>query len=269
MLSVALLQRSLSRVWALMAGLSMLVTGLQVLIVLVARSQEESRSYEVIASLAPRFIQKQFGDALPAFLSFGGMVTFAYFDPVVLLMIAVLAVFVASELAADIEDGHVDLLLARGTTRRAIVTRSLVAMMAVPTAIAAVMVVAGYAALAALTPPGARWPTPVTVLDLAGHLVVLAWCFGAIGLAAAAFARRRLTATGVVSVAAVFLYLLEFLGNAWPPAQWAAVLSPFHYTHGAAIVAGQGNSAQDYLVLGSIAVVSTIVAYWRYGTRDL
>jgi ABC-type transport system involved in multi-copper enzyme maturation permease subunit len=269
MLLVALVQRSFSRVWAMVAGLSLLVTGLQVLIVLVARSQEESKSYEMIASLAPRFVQRQFGDALPAFLSFSGMVTFAYFDPVVLLMIAVLAIFVASELAADIENGHVDLLLARGMTRRAVVTRSVVAMMVVPAVVAAAMVVAGYAALLLLAPPGARWPTAAVVVNLAGHLVLLAWCFGAMGLAVAAFARRRLTATGVVAVAAVFLYLLEFLGNAWPPARWAAVLSPFHYTHGAAIVAGQANSAQDFFVLGSITLVGTAVAYWRYGERDL
>jgi ABC-type transport system involved in multi-copper enzyme maturation permease subunit len=269
MVLAALLQRSLSRVWAMIAGLSLLVSGLQVMIVLVARSQEESRSYDMIANLAPRFIQRQFGDALPAFLSFGGMVTFAYFDPVVLLMVAVLAVFVASELAADIEYGHVDLLLARGMTRRAIVTRSLVAMMLVVVGVAAAMVVAGYLALQAFAPPGARWPTAATVLNLAGHLVVLAWCFGAIGLAVAAFARRRLTATGVVGIAAVFLYLLEFLGNAWRPAQWAAVVSPFHYTHGAAIVAGQANSTQDFLVLGSVTVVATAIAYWRYSVRDV
>jgi ABC-type transport system involved in multi-copper enzyme maturation permease subunit len=269
MLMVALVHRSFSRVWAMVAGMSLLVSGLQVLIVLVARSQEEARSYEVLAGLAPRFLQKQFGDALPAFLSFGGIVTFAYFDPVVLLMIAVLAVFVASEIASDVEYGHVDLLLARGMTRHAVVTRSLVAMMAVPAAVAAVMVVAGYAALQALAPPGARWPTAATVLDLAGHLVLLAWCFGAIGLAVAAFVRRRLTATGVVGVAAVFLYLLEFLGNAWRPARWAAVLSPFHYCHGAAVVAGQANSAQDYAVLGSATLVATAVAYWRYSARDV
>jgi ABC-type transport system involved in multi-copper enzyme maturation permease subunit len=269
MVMAALLERSLSRVWAMVAGLAVLVSGLQVLVVLVARSQEESRSYEAIASLAPRFIQRQFGDALPAFLSFGGMATFAYFDPVVLLMVAVLALFVASELVGDIENGHVDLLLARGMTRRAVVTRSLVAMMLIPSAVASVMVIAGYGALQLFAPPGARWPAAATVADLAAHLVALAWCFGATGLAVASFARRRLTATGAVSIAAVFLYLLEFLGNAWPPAQWAAVFSPFHYTHGAAIVAGQNNSAQDYLVLGSISVVATIIAYWRYDTRDL
>ena len=269
MLLVALVQRSFSRVWAAVAGLSLLVSGLQALIVLVARSQEESRSYDLIASLAPRFVQQQFGDALPAFLSFAGMVTFAYFDPVVLLMVAVLAIFVASELSADVEYGHVDLLLARGMTRAAVVTRSLIAMMTVPAAVAAVMVVAGYFALQMLAPPGARWPSAGTVIDLAGHLVVLAWSFGAIGLAVASFARRRLTATGIVGIAAVFLYLLEFLGNAWKPAQWAALLSPFHYCHGAAVVAGQANSAQDYFVLGSVTVVATAIAFWRYGQRDL
>jgi ABC-type transport system involved in multi-copper enzyme maturation permease subunit len=269
MMLSALLQRSLSRVAPMILGLSLLVTGLQVLIVMVARSQHEARSFDVIAQLAPRFIQQQFGNSLSAFLSFGGMVTFAYFDPVVLLMIAVLAAFIASELAGDIEVGHVDLLLARAVPRYAVVTRSLLAMMIVPAIIAAVMVLAGYTALLLLTPAGAEWPAATSIADLAMHLVVLGWCFGAVGLAASAFLRRRLTAAGTVGIAAVFLYLLEFLGNAWEPAKWAAVLSPFHYVHGAGILAGQENSMLDYTVLGAATVVATAIAYWRYSARDL
>jgi ABC-2 type transport system permease protein len=269
MVLAGLLQRSLARVAGVMLGLSLLVTGLQALIVVVVRSQEESQSYELMASMAPRFIQQQFGDALPAFLSFDGMVTFAYFDPVVLLMIAVLAIFVASELAADIEAGHVDLLLARPVARHTVVTRTVVALMATSAAIAAVMVAAGYAALGIFAPPGAHWPSAGTTANLAGHLVVLAWCFGAIGLAVAAFARRRATATGVVAIGAVFLYLLEFLGNAWEPAGHAAVLSPFHYFQGAAVLAGTANSARDYFVLGSVTLIATATAYWRYSARDL
>ena len=265
----ALLQRSLARVTAMVIGVALLVSGIQALVVMLAGSQYEAQSFDVIARLAPRFVQQQFGNALPAFLSFDGMATFAYFDPVILLMIAVLAVFIASELAADIEAGHVDLLLARAMPRRTVVTRSLLAMMIVPAIIALVMVVAGYAALFLLAPDGAQWPKPLLIADLAAHVVLLAWCFGAAGLAVAAMARRRLTAAGAVSVAAVALYLLEFLGNAWRPAKWAAVMSPFHYVRGAGIVAGQENSPLDYAVLGSATLVAVAIAYWRYSTRDV
>ena len=265
----ALLQRSLSRVTGIIAGMSVLVIGLQVMVVLVARSQEESQSYQIISSLAPRFIQQQFGDALPAFLSFAGMATFAYFDPVILLMLAILAVFVACELSGDVEAGHVDLLLARAVPRHAIVTRSLVAMMLAPAAVALVMVVSGTVSMQVFAPTTAQWPSARTVADLAGHLVALAWCFGGAGLAVAAFSRRRLTATGIVAVTAVFLYLLEFLGNAWEPARRAALISPFHYTRGAAVFAGQGNSALDFAVLGSVMLAGTAIAYWRYNARDV
>ena len=269
MVVAALLQRSLSRVAAIVAGLSVLVIGIQVLIVLLARSQEEAQSYSLLANMAPRFFQRQFGDALSAFLSFSGIATFAYYDPVILLMVAMVAVFAATELTGDIEAGHVDLLLARAVPRHTIVTRSLVAMMLPPLAIAVIMVVAGTIALQLLAPEGAQWPTARMVADLAGHLVALAWCFGAVGLAVAAFMRRRLTALGVVAVSAVSLYLLEFLGNAWEPAGRLAVLSPFHYFHGASVVAGQANSLRDYAVFGSITVIATAIAYWRYSTRDV
>jgi ABC-2 type transport system permease protein len=269
MFLIAMLQRSLARVAGILAGLSLFVISLQVLLVLFARSQEESQSFDVIGRLAPGFMQRQFGDAFSTFLSFAGLVTFAYFDPVVMLLVAVFAAFVATELAADVETGQVDLLLARPLARYWLVTRSLLAVIAAPAALVLVMVLAGIVALQLFAPPGARWPRAGAFASLAVHLAAIAWCFGALGLAVSAFARRRMTALGVTALSAASLYMLEFLGNAWAPAATVAILSPFHYFHGAAVLAGSADSVRDFAVLGSIALACTAIAYWRFETRDV
>lgn len=269
MFLIALLQRSLARVTGITLGLSLLVIGVQVLLVLLAASQEESRSFDILARLTPAFVRRQFGDAFTAFASFHGVVTFAYFDPVIVLMFSLFAAFVATELAADVEGGDVDLLLARPISRHRLVTRSLAAMLIAPAIVGLVMVAAGTMALWLFAPDGARWPSRGTVTSLAAHLLATAWCFGTLGLAAAAFARRRMTALGITAVGAVSLYLLEFLGNAWAPAERAALLSPFHYFHGAAIAAGLTDSFRDFLVLGSLSLACAAVAYWRFESRDV
>src|SRR5687768_1793701 len=97
---VTLAYRSIRRVAALIGGLALVLGGVQVIVVLVATSQEEAQSFDLITKLAPAFIQRQFGASLPVFLSFGGLVTFGYFHPVVILTIALSAAFFATELAA-------------------------------------------------------------------------------------------------------------------------------------------------------------------------
>jgi len=73
----------------------------------------------------------------------------------------------------------------------------------------------------------------------------------------------------VTALSAASLYMLEFLGNAWAPAATVAILSPFHYFHGAAVLAGSADSVRDFAVLGSIALACTAIAYWRFETRDV
>jgi hypothetical protein len=104
---------------------------------------------------------------------------------------------------------------------------------------------------------------------MAVHLVALAWCFGGVGLAAAASVRRRASALGPVAIAAVSLYLLELLASAWRVLERAAIASPFHYFQGAVVLGGTADTARDVAVLFSIALVATAVAYWRFGTRDV
>lgn len=269
MRAVALVGRSVGRTAGLLAGVGALLAGFQVLLVAVAASQQESQSFDLITRLVPAFVQRQFGATLPAFLSFGGLVSLGYFHPVVVLSIAIFAAFLASELAADVEGGQVDLLLARSLARHRLVTRSLVVAFLAPLIFVFTMTAASRAALGALAPAGADWPSFGSIGRLAAHLVAIAWCFGALGLALATMVRRRASAFGPAALIAVALYLLDLIAAAWPAIESLAMLSPFHYYQGAAVLGGRADTPRDLLVLGMIAAVLVSTAYWRFSVRDL
>ena len=101
------------------------------------------------------------------------------------------------------------------------------------------------------------------------HLVSIGWCFGALGLAVAAGARRWSTAFASVTLVAVALYLIEVLAIGWAPARTVAWISPFRYYPALPIVAGDPIGLTNVAVLLTAAAVLTVTAYWRFNRRDL
>jgi hypothetical protein len=79
----------------------------------------------------------------------------------------------------------------------------------------------------------------------------------------------RASALGAIAITAAAAYLLDLLGIMWTPAETVARISPFHYFHGAAILAGTANTALDLSVLGTITIASIALAYWKFDRRDL
>ncbi|MGH9313603.1 MAG: ABC transporter permease subunit [Vicinamibacterales bacterium] len=266
---LALMGRSLARVRGLLIGVGALLAGFQVALVLQAAAFDQQQMFETLGRMMPGFVQRWLGDSVVTLASFGGIVSFGYFHPVVVLLVAMVAAFVASDPAGDVEAGHVDLLLSRPVARHWLVTRSAVLSLACPMALAALMMTSTWITVALVAPPTARGPSPAIILTLAAHVVAVAWCFGALSLALAGQARRRATAFGPAAIAAVALYFINVLAASWKPARLAEVLSPFHYYRGAEIVAGLTNPAQDLVVLGSAAAALVGVSYWRFRARDL
>jgi ABC-2 type transport system permease protein len=72
-----------------------------------------------------------------------------------------------------------------------------------------------------------------------------------------------------VGVATVFLYLLNFVADAWAPAARLRPYSPFHYFPGLAVANGTAPIAHDLGVLAALTVALVAVAYWRFERRDL
>jgi ABC-type transport system involved in multi-copper enzyme maturation permease subunit len=265
---IALVGRSLAGMRFVLLGVALIVSLFQVALVLQAASYDQQQMYETLGRMLPGFVQRWLGDTVVTLASFGGIVSFGYFHPVVVLLVAIATAFAASDPAADVEAGYVDLLLSRPVARHWLVTRSAILLVTFPLLLATLMMSATSATVALVAPPAARGPSAATIVTLAAHLVAVAWCFGAFSLALATVARRRGTAFATTAILAVGLYLINVLAASWAPARTADLLSPFHYYRGTEILAGLTEPMRDLLLLGSTAAAMVAVSYWLFERRD-
>jgi ABC-2 type transport system permease protein len=264
-----LVARSLARGARVFAAVAAVLTGFQVLLVLVATTFQETRSFELLTGLMPMSVQQSIGPGALMLASFAGMVTFGYFHPIVVLALIQVGVYAATEPAGEVEWGLFDLELARPVRRSAIVARSLLVALGVTTATVSAMAAGTWGGLWLFAPAGAKWPDPHRVLSLAAHVLLLSWVFAAGGLAAGAFARRRGSAFGAVLVATVFLYLTNVVADAWKPAAALRPYTPFHYYPGLAVANGAAPVAHDLGVLAALAAALILIAFWRMQRRDM
>jgi ABC-type transport system involved in multi-copper enzyme maturation permease subunit len=263
---LSLLGRTFQRSLTLLGALTALLVTFQLAIVALATSLNANGGFERIASLVPGFMQEAFA---PALMSFHGMVSIAFIEPLIVILIVQFTIYIASEPAGDVESGLVDLILARAVPRARLVTRSLIAMSVAAAWFPVLIAICLRATLEWIAPRQIAWPSAVMIGRLMAELAALAWCFGGLGLAAAAWSRRRGSVQALVGVSAVALYLVEMIASAWLRARWAGWLSPFHYYGASAILAGRTTFGRDVVILASIGAVAIAVAYWRFARRDL
>jgi ABC-type transport system involved in multi-copper enzyme maturation permease subunit len=263
----ALAGRSLRRHAGLITGLAIVLAAFQVLLVVIARNLQRAGLFSQLSALVPPVFLEAFGGSV--ITSFSGLSAFGFFHPVVVLTLCCGAIYLASELAGDVDEGLVDLIAARPVPRRLIVTRSALVSGGVSALTVALMLLANRAALAWLAPSGSQGPRASAMLWVAANLVAVAWCFGAAGLALAAYVRRRATAVGVAALNAVVLYLLHFAAASWAPARPFALVSPFHYYEGMRTLIGMHNPRPDIVVLLAASLALSVCAYVLYGRRDL
>jgi ABC-2 type transport system permease protein len=264
----ALVGRSFARARGVLGGAALLLVLFQLALVLQAASYDQERMFETLGRMTPAFIQRWFGDTITALASFGGIIAFGYFHPVVVLLVALVTAFVASEPAGDVEAGHVDLLLAGPVARHWIMTRSGILLVLSPVLLAMAMMTATFTTAALVAPSDARGPSFSSIATLAAHLVAVAWTFGALALLLASMARRRASAFAPAALTTVALYFLNVLAASWAPARAADVVSPFHYFQGTRILAGISDPGRDLFILGAATALLVAGSYWRFGARD-
>ncbi len=267
MMFVALLGRSLARHRALVAALAALLSAFQVLDVVVAYNLQANGLYAQFSALVPAFIQEAMGGALVG--SFVGAIAIGFVHPLVMLSLSCAAIYVASEPAGEVEDGLVDLLVARPVPRFLIVTRTAVVYVVGTVAIVAAMFATSRIAVSWLSPKTAAAVPAVRFVWVSANLLAVVWCFGAAALALASRVRQRTRAAGTIALVAVFLYLLQFGAAAWAPLRPFARASPFHYYEPMQTLLGAMRPVSHLAGLLTAMLVLLGVAYVGYARRDL
>jgi ABC-type transport system involved in multi-copper enzyme maturation permease subunit len=267
---LTLVRRSSGDAWHVLAGCLLLLTGFQLVLAAQAASIESSQAFGKMADFIPAFLQRGLGQQALLLASFKGTVAFGYFHPIIVVLVSVLAVYLATEPAFDVESGRVDLLLARAVPRRRLITRSLLLSAGAVVFVMALMSLGTWAGLRLFASAhAASWPSARTIALLIAHLTAVAWCFSGLGLAVAAGAGRWITAFTSVALLLILTYLLDYLAIGWRPARAIAWLSPFGYYPAIPILAGTAPAWSNLLVLWSATLGFIAVAYWRFERRDL
>ena len=267
MMLLTLVRRSVARHRALIAALTALLCGFQVLLVVVAGNLQRQGLFSQLAALVPPFIQEAMGGLAVA--SFAGTIALGFFHPVVMLTLTCGGIYLASEPAGEVEHGLVDLVVARPVPRHFVIVRSALMCGAVTGAMVALMFVSNRIAARWLTPEGAGSLSNARLALVACNLLVVAWTFSGAGLAAAASASRRATAAGAIALTAVFLYLLQFAAVAWTALRPAARVSPFHYYEAMPTLLGASEPWRNIAGLIAATLILVFLAEVLYARRDL
>jgi ABC-type transport system involved in multi-copper enzyme maturation permease subunit len=266
---VALTWRSATQARYVMLGCACLLTGFQIVIVGQASALEHQHSFSRMAEFVPAFLQRGLGNKSLLLASFKGTVAFGYFHPIVAVLVSVLAIYLTTEPAHEVESGLVDLTLARPVPRHVVVTRSLLLAVGALTMVAVLMFGGTRVGLRLFASPEFDVPSAAISAQLLLHLAAVALCFGGFGLAVAAGARRWSTAFTTAALAAVVLYLVDFLAIGWPVMRPLAWLSPFHYYPALSILAGDAPAWRNIGILMSASAIFSAIGYWRFSRRDL
>ena len=268
MSTIALVQRSAAQARLVLLGATAVFFVFQFLLVAHAAEIERLQAFGKIADLVPGFLQRGLGAQALALATFKGSVAFGYFHPVIVCAVSLVAIYLATEPAHEVEAGLVDIVLARAVPRHRLLTRSLLLAMGASAGLTAWMLLGTYVGLRTLA-PGFAWPPFALLSLLAIHLVAVAWCCAAIGLLAAALTKRWTTAFTIGAAVVIVGYLVDFLAIGWRPARVIAWAFPFNYYPALLIIGGTANPVVDLGILFTATAVFIGLAYWKFERRDL
>jgi ABC-2 type transport system permease protein len=251
----------------LLAGSGALLLAFELLICAIVATLDLDAMLQQIGAMLPPFLREAL---LVRALGGGGtasLLAFGWNHPVVHAVGAAVAIVLGSRaVAGEIEHGVLELVLAQPISR----ARYLLAH--VLFAAAAVLAVAGAGVAGTLLglrafalPP---LPTPALLAVGSGFALLCGALYG-VALLLSAMGREGGRAAAAAFAVALVSFVVQAVATLWPE---AAFLLPWslhgHYDPRSLLAAG-AVPASTVAVLGGVAGGSTLLAAWRFGTRDL
>jgi hypothetical protein len=266
---IVLLRRSAYQARFVLLATLLLLLAFQILIIGQAAEIQRANSFGSVANLMPGFLQRGLGSKAMLLASFKGTVAFGYFHPIVCMVVSALAMYLATEVAHEIEAKLVDLELARAVPRHRLVTRSLLLAHAAA-ASALILMAAGTAIGVRLFGVGdLDLPSSEMRARLLLNHFAVASCFASFALFVATRSDRWSSAFTVAALSVVVMYNVDFIALGWKPMEAIAWISPFHYFPALSVLAGDAPNGRNLVILFAASAILAASAYWGFERRDL
>jgi ABC-2 type transport system permease protein len=187
---------------------------------------------------------------------------FSLLGPILFLVYAVSAG--GKTIAGEEEQRSLDLLLSTPVSRSHVVRDKALALLISMVALSAFLFVV-------VVVVGRPFDLVVPIQDAAAACIMLllvGLAFASIALAVGSASGRKSTAYAITGVIAVATYVLNVIAPSVPSLRWARPLSPFRW-YFVPDPLTSGLHPANVAVLVGITVVSTAIAFWSFGRRDL
>jgi ABC-2 type transport system permease protein len=192
-----------------------------------------------------------------------GSTTYGLLGPVLAVIFA--TTLGSRAIAGEEESGRLEVLLAHPVQRWQVVVQRSAAMLV------ALAVAGGLLLAAMLAAAGPAQYGSIPAANLAAatfQLVLLAWLFGSLALAAGAVTGSRGLAMGAVALVGVATYFANTLGPSVEAIAWSRDVSPFRYFSGGQPLAN-GLQLADAAVLAVTGLVLTALGALGFERRDV
>ncbi len=223
---------------------------------------------EAMGKISPELIAGMFGGVFGGLTPLETWLVTLFVHPMLLVVMSAIVIATASRaMAAEIDEGTVDLLLSAPVPRWTVVAAAFLVIQLEIGVLCVVLLGALRIGLAVGEIPlpdswGALyWVTAnVWALFFAGSGVAL-WISATVAERGKAIARSL--AFLVVS------FFLNLLASLWPRVEALATISVFNYHQPQPTVEAGGPLVPDFVVLLAVGGVATGAAFWRFVTRDI
>lgn len=190
-----------------------------------------------------------------------------YLHPVALAVQAAVAISMAAAPAREAEDGTAELVLARPVPPVSWLSAHALAMATGLAIVVAGGWIGGFAASVGVADLAPVDPGALALASLAGFLCFLA--VGGVTLLVSSLVRSGGRAIGWAAGFLLISYAVQYLAQVWSIAEPLGPLSIFHWLDPAGILRRGTLGPEDAAALAGLALVTTAIALWRVGRRDL
>jgi ABC-type transport system involved in multi-copper enzyme maturation permease subunit len=216
----------------------------------------------------PPFVKAMFGPDLLSITSMTAMNSFAYLHPVTLAILMAIAIVLPSwMLVGQIDRGTIELTLSTPTSRKKIVSTTIIAGLIAGAILSASMLLGTWVGI-----QNTKLPEPIvfkyTALIELNLFALYVLCMS-VSIFVSSICSLRGTAVGLTMAFCVGSYLVHFLSEWWKLIEKIAFLGPIYYFRPIKIAAGTYNPTQDILILLGVSAVLMIISTIWFSKRDI
>jgi ABC-2 type transport system permease protein len=261
-----LVRRQLAHDWPLLLAVMLLLGTFEYLLCAMVGSVDVEGAFGEITRFAPPLVRDLIERNMPGG-SPAAVLSFGWNHPVAHALLAAVAITLAARaIAAEVESGAIELVMAQPLSRAEYFLAYLAwAVVALCAAIAAGIAGMALGQRVFELPPftGAR------MAALFVNALLLQLALYGIALLASAFAREAGRAALVGVLAAVVSFLVNVVATLWTRAAFAKPYSLHHYYEPREILADGRLATSSVVVLAVVATVTIAAAFARFARRDL